>query len=424
MDTSQLQAAVSLLQSAKVVALLPVAADDVDAVATCLALAQALRTRGARATVYPGGPIRAALSFLAAADKVEPTFEPASELTINVPTVRTSVAALTYGRRPEALEVHVTARSGAWSPREVEVRASWRSPADVMIVVGAPRLALLGPRFTKHAELFYQVPLMAIDFHAEAENFGQANVVDRTARSCAELGAPLLRHWDPALLTPAVSTALYAGLMAATESWQKSMTSPAQFELGAALLDAGADRLQVVRHLYKTKPLGSLTLWGRVLAQLTTTTTARGTRVAHAALSQADLEKSGSDLEAVRELLSSILVHATDVDLACVVAEQAPRAVALLASARGEALNVARRIGPAVGTSRLASVSIVAGSREQALQQVLRACDVAPSAGYTAAQGATQGGPTATQHRTPAPARRQHDERTPAATEAAGRQAR
>ena len=43
---------------------------------------------------------------------------------------------------------------------------------------------------------------------------------------------------------------------------------PAQFDLAGDMLEAQADRQEVVLHLFKTKPLAMLQLWGRVLSRL------------------------------------------------------------------------------------------------------------------------------------------------------------
>lgn len=411
MDTTQLAAAVTLLQSATSVAIFPVAADDVDAVAASLAIALVLRSRGAVIQIFPGGEPAPAVHSLAGTELFADPFAPAAELTITVPTTKTPLAQLTYDRTPAALKVHVTARSGAWSTRDVDVRSGWQSSSDVMLVIGAARLAALSQRFTAHADLFYQTPLITIANQPDAERFGQANVIDRSARSCTELVTALIRTWDTTLLTAPVATALYAGLMAATESWQKSMTSPAQFELGAALLEAGADRLGVVRHFYKTKPLAHLKLWGRLLSRVTTTLASDGTRVAHANLTREDLERSGAGLEAVQELLTNVLVHAPDVDVVGVLSElgpaqhaagSTPRVAIFVASARGEALTIARRLGPTTGTRNVARVDAVAVSLEQARQELLRACDSAGRPGYTGGtriNGGPKGGqPQRTSH--------------------------
>ncbi|MFO0702391.1 MAG: hypothetical protein U0514_00695 [Candidatus Andersenbacteria bacterium] len=418
MDTTQLAAAVTLLQSAKAIALLPVAADDVDAVASSLALAQVLRAHGTQVRIYPGGQPRVPLTFLAGYDLLELDFAPASELTVHIPTTRTPVDSLTYERTATSLDVHVTARQGSWSTREVEVRSTWQAPADLLVVVGAARLALLGARFTAHAELFYDTPLLNLTYQPEAEHFGRTNVVDRSARSCAEVVSTLLRTWDRALTTPTVATALYAGLMAATESWQKSMTSPAQFELGAALLEQGADRLGVVRHLYKTKPLAHLKLWGQVLARLTTSLGRDGTRTAVATLTTADVATSGANLDAVQELLSTVLVHAPDVDVVGVVVENGPRPEVFVASARGEALTIARTLGAARGSATVARCSVVAGSLEEARQLFYTAASTRSNAGrhFPTTQRPPADPGTA--------APRRDTGRTRDAQEAAGRQAR
>ena len=408
MDTTQLAAAVTLLQSAKSVAIFPVSVEDIDAAASSLALTQALKNRGIEVHFFAGAALPKMLSFLSGSDLVEKDFSPRGELTIRIPTEKTAAEGLTYWRDEKALEINVAARQGIWSSRDIQIQNQWHSPADVLVVVGAPRLALLGPRFTKNPEIFYQTPLLSISHQVEAENFGKVNLHDRAVGSCAEIIAGLLLHWDKAILSAPVATALQAALMFATESFQKSMTSPAQFDLAALLLEAGAERTAVVRHLYKTRPLGSLKLWGQVLSHLNTTVTANGTRIATATLGASDLAKTGAKLEAVHELLSTILVHAPDVDLVAILVQQGSRVATFIASAHQEALMIAHRLGSASGSAKIARVDLVASSLEQARLQVIQMCDSVYSARYTATEynkgGAT---PISTQ---PDPQRTSHSQ--------------
>jgi len=69
-------------------------------------------------------------------------------------------------------------------------------------------------------------------------------------------------------ISPQIATTLLTGIFTMSQSFQRAMTSPREFDLAATLLELGADRHAVISHLYKTKPLPTLKLWGRVLAKL------------------------------------------------------------------------------------------------------------------------------------------------------------
>jgi nanoRNase/pAp phosphatase (c-di-AMP/oligoRNAs hydrolase) len=63
-----------------------------------------------------------------------------------------------------------------------------------------------------------------------------------------------------------VSESLLAGIVSATESFQKKNTTPKALHIASLLMERGADQQKIVRSLYKTQPLHLLKLWGRVMA--------------------------------------------------------------------------------------------------------------------------------------------------------------
>jgi nanoRNase/pAp phosphatase (c-di-AMP/oligoRNAs hydrolase) len=141
-------------------------------------------------------------------------------------------------------------------------------PYDLVITIGAADLEELGKVFTGHADFFYNIPIINIDNRATNEHFGTVNIVDITASSTAEVAAELIGHITNASITPDIATALYAGIVAATDSFQKPSTTPRCFQLAADLLQQKADKESVIQHLVKTKPLSLLKLSGRTYARL------------------------------------------------------------------------------------------------------------------------------------------------------------
>ena len=65
-----------------------------------------------------------------------------------------------------------------------------------------------------------------------------------------------------------IATALYAGIVDATESFQKPSTTPHAFQIAAELMEYKAHTDAVIQQLVKTKPLFLLKLAGRTYARL------------------------------------------------------------------------------------------------------------------------------------------------------------
>lgn len=265
-EPSVYDSAKKLLQNAQRVALYPRSAQDIDAVASAIALAETLEASGVEPRIILGESPRTSLAFLSGSRFITTSAEPARELTIDVPNTGNAINAVSYERTPTSLRIHVTP-SKPLAPTSVTVRAEQAALGDVIVVIGARRLADLGPRFSQHAEPFYQTPIISLDYHIDTETFATVQISDQSARSYAALTQQLLATFAGSL-TPSIATALFTGVLAQSQSFQRSMTSPQEFDLAALLLEKGADRHAVIQHLYKTKPLPLLKLWGRVLARL------------------------------------------------------------------------------------------------------------------------------------------------------------
>ncbi len=306
--------AISLITEAKHVALLPVRADDLDAVASAAALAFALQEAGVQPAVYLGLPHSdvphaappAVLKFLGG-DFWRADLEVSSELQLTIPNQPAKVSAIWYKRSPTATTINVASSEGHLLPQHVHITAQDKFSADALVTIGAANVRALGERFTKHADVFYRVPILTIAHEPETESFGVVNQIDWTVRSNAEIVYSLLMQWDAKLITPAVATALLTALLAKTESFQKIMTSPEQFDLAATLLEKKADYHTIIQNLFKTKPLSHLQLWGAALSNLQTKAQGR--------LAWTTIEISASQSQAVQELVSQLLIHTVDAEV-------------------------------------------------------------------------------------------------------------
>ncbi|MDP2587756.1 MAG: hypothetical protein Q8P33_03210 [bacterium] len=267
---SHTDTALALLQNAKRVAIYPCATNNTDALAAGIALAHAVAEHGTTVSVTLDDDPDAATAvpdFFKAGSFTKTPVTTQSELLIEVPTKATPVQSVSYERTADKLLIHITPRSGQINPNQVSARTNIQTSGDVLVVVGARSLRELGPRFTGAAEQFYQKPTIALGYHPDAEPFATVQLSDPSARSCCAIAYDLIKAMM-ATISPQIATALLTGIFTMSQSFQRAMTSPREFDLAATLLELGADRHAVISHLYKTKPLPTLKLWGRVLAKL------------------------------------------------------------------------------------------------------------------------------------------------------------
>jgi bifunctional oligoribonuclease and PAP phosphatase NrnA len=100
---------------------------------------------------------------------------------------------------------------------------------------------------------------VVIDHHASNPGFGDVRLVDGTAPATVSLVADLLDGLG-VTLDRDLATCLYAGLAADTGSFRFGNTRPDTHELAARLLGTGIDHAAISRRLFDTAPFGWLGL--------------------------------------------------------------------------------------------------------------------------------------------------------------------
>lgn len=207
------------------------------------------------------------LQFLAGSSQVqmEPSMRP--EVVVDIAGVK-AIEDVRYEHVRGGVRAHIALSEGIDVEKDniqTHIRAL---PYDSIIIFGAADLEELGDIFTNHADFFYGTPIINIDYRARNEHFGAVNLVDITASSVAEVTYELISALTQEKIPPNIATALYAGIVAATDSFQSVQTRPRAFEVAATLMNKDADKESVIQHLVKTKPLHLLKLSGRLYARL------------------------------------------------------------------------------------------------------------------------------------------------------------
>ena len=144
-----------------------------------------------------------------------------------------------------------------------------------------------------------------IDHHHDNTRFGDANLVDVTASSTAEIVYDLACLLG-AEITPEIAAALYVGLITDTGKFMYENTNAHTHRVAAELIDAGVDVDDTYRRLYEHVPLEKLRLVSRALDGIQRHCR---DRVAVSYITAADYEETGAGeemTEGVIDFLRSI----------------------------------------------------------------------------------------------------------------------
>lgn len=260
-----------LLRSAKNILIAPSSPMDGDSVGSSLSLMVVLRKMGKQVTVVAYDPMPNYLAFLPYVSQIQNTISPSKDFVISLSTENAEVEHLKYEVEAGKINIIVTPKTGRFGPQDLSVQGKGQN-FDLMVTVDTGDLVQLGKLYEEHKELFDRIPLLNIDHHASNGKFGSHNYLDYTAAATTQMITPMLldfeRERGEKLIDDDVATLLLVGIITDTGSFQHSNTSPEAFEVAADLLERGARQQEIIKHIFKTKSLATLKLWGRVLSKI------------------------------------------------------------------------------------------------------------------------------------------------------------
>lgn len=322
MELSSKQQTIELIKSAHNILLLTHENPDGDALGSLLALHMVLAKLDKVATAVISDPVPGVYQFLPGKDIFEREFSANKDFVISVNTTKTKIDKLGYKNLPEEnkLNIVVTPVKGTFSAEDVSFTAG-SAKYDLIFVLDSPDLERIGDLYDKNSELFYEVPVINIDHHAGNDYFGKVNWVDLTATSTAEILVALIESLsrEKPLLDVDMATALLTGIIVDTGSFQNANTTPKSFTVAAQLVAAGARQQEIIRHVFKTKTLATLKLWGRILSNVTEE---NQYRFVWSKITKADFAAAGADETASSGIIDELLKTAPNIDFALLLSEK------------------------------------------------------------------------------------------------------
>lgn len=270
MALDQYQQIRQLIDSAKHI--LVTFADDQtgDAAAAAIACVLFLEQMGKRVDVVADGfVLPKKLSFLKKSDAIRDHLGDVQKFIITVDVADAGVKELSYDVQDQKLRIFVTPKQGALSKDRVRTAQS-DFKYDLIIIIKATEFDALGNIYVNNTDLFYKTPTIAIDYRAEHEQYGTVNHVVQTASAASEVVYEILKKLDETAIDASIAEALLTGMIANTKSFTGKNVRPHTLHTASKLMALGANRDQIIGHLYRTKTVNALKLWGRALSRLET----------------------------------------------------------------------------------------------------------------------------------------------------------
>lgn len=290
-----------------------------DAIASGLAMYSVLQKLGKKAKIVADGfALPSSHRFLPKSDEIMQDLSPLKQFIISMNVADAPVETIAYDIVGEKLQIYVTPKTGSYSNKEVRVETEDYN-FDLIVTLDSRDLRSLGAVFHHNADFFHHTPIVNIDHHPGNEHYGQINVIDVTASSVSEQVFLLLEHLDKPVLDEYMATSLLAGIISKTKSFKANSVTPKSLAIASHLVSNGARRDEIVKHLFQTKSIHTLQLWGRALSRLSN---ASEHKIVSSLISRQDFietETSPLDIESV---IDELIVNTPDAEHIFVAYEQ------------------------------------------------------------------------------------------------------
>ena len=343
LSSADYTAATKAIQDHQRILITPHANVDPDGLGSALACFQLFKAMGKDVTVICPDTPPESLDFLPGFETLVQDVEDSENFVITINMEEgMEVDKLRYTVEDNKVNIIVVPKNGKIRPEQIAL-AEGEKKYDLIVVVDTADMPLLGSVYTDHVDLFSRIPLLNIDHHISNTKYGQLQMIDATAASTTEI----LYNWImqnsdwKQHMTADIATLLLTGLITDTRSFQNPNTTPRSLEIAAELLEKGARQQEIIQHIYKTKPLSTLKIWGRALNSIQIDT---GVGIVWASISKEDLAEMGATSKETHGILDELISTIPDADVHVLFTEL-----------EEGGLKASMRSSPAIDVSRLAA---------------------------------------------------------------------
>ena len=289
-----------------------------DAIGSMLALERVLSKADKEVTLVLSEKLEENLTFLPGIEKIKSDVSGARDLIIRINKDKFPIEKLSYNEEDGSLNIVLTPK-GVLDKSNLEfVQGAFKF--DLIFVLDTADVERIDSIYDRYTELFFETPIVNVDHHGGNEYFGTVNMVDLTATSTAEILVSIIEAMGPNNFDADVATCLLTGIIADTASFKNTNTTPKSLTISAQMLAAGARQQEVIQNLYKTRPLSTLKLWGKLLSNMEYD---QEHRMVISSISLADFSETGGNVEEIHGVMDELLAKAPGTDVVLILAETA-----------------------------------------------------------------------------------------------------
>lgn len=300
---------------------------DGDSLGSAVALYMAFQKLGKDSTVICSDLVPDVLQFLPNMKVIGNKGATSNDFIITLDCSAVKVDSIKSAIEDNKVNIIITPKNGRFTPDQVSFNKG-KTDYDLIITVDCAELNQLKGFYENNIELFHEIPVINIDHHISNTHFGKINYVDIMASSTTELLLPMLedmsRESQIQLIDEDIATLLLTGIITDTGSFQNANTTPRSFARSAQLIGYGARQQEIIQHIYKTKQLSQLKLWGRVLTKIQVD---EKYRIVWSVVSQQDFKDTESKEDETGDIIDELMTNAPGAEVVVLIKEKSDNTI-------------------------------------------------------------------------------------------------
>jgi phosphoesterase RecJ-like protein len=330
---------------------------DGDSVASSLALFLFLKKAGYEVDIVGQGleDTKHVFSFLPSYSQIQSSLNNLRRFIVSVDISKAKVNQIKYLVENNVLNFIISPSEGWFKPEDVSARAG-EFKYDLIISLGTSDLESLGAIYDQNVEFFYKTPIINIDHQASNEEFGQINFIDLNAVAISEILFYLLRNYKAEYINEDIATCILAGIIQKTKNFKTANLTPRTLLTTSQLIAIGANREEIVNHLYRSRDLATLKLWGRVLNNLHSE---NNEELIWSKILLNDFKETNSSISSLNDIIDELIMNVPSAKLVAILCEEslASTKVIIYSLKNLNALEIMKEYA-AQGTVKIASTVI------------------------------------------------------------------
>lgn len=247
---SQKQSIIDRLKQANNILVTVSANPTVDQLAACVGLSLMLNGLDKHATAVFSGTVPSTIQFLQPEKTIEKNTNSLRDFIIALD--KSKADKLRYKVEDKVVKIFITPYRTSISDKDLEF-SEGDFNVDVVVCLGVHDQRDLDQAITAHGRILHDATVIGINT-TTGNNIGTLNWQDQKVSSLCEMVASLVDSFDKKILDTQVSTALLTGIVAETDRFSNSKTSPDTMKVSAQLMAAGANQQLVATKLAEPTP--------------------------------------------------------------------------------------------------------------------------------------------------------------------------